>query len=324
MASHLSSLKLSPRSHFGIETEISSIEVENESSASEVKSESPASEVRSESPASEVRSESPASEVGSESPASEVEDEFDDEFLEFEPSTSEDDLESTVIEVDVEPPVVDVDTPIAEQLQVNENITATMADADNLKVEFNTVTEDLEDFFDENPVADISKTVEDHDLINKEVEQLRSMYRGKHNQLKPLLAAPEYEQEIKPKYDINITKLKNYIKTLKENRRTLRKGEEDASNAKSSVMDRKFHFLNTEITQKITRLENMFTLDSEKWKAESDENVEKRIKELPDRSKEVQSLLSSIKDLMDCSTGVTDGATTVGVQESNFGKLCDI
>ena len=47
-----------------------------------------------------------------------------------------------------------------------------------------TIPEDIDDFLEENVVADLGHSVEDYDMINKNVEGLRSAYRGKHNQLK--------------------------------------------------------------------------------------------------------------------------------------------
>ena len=83
-----------------------------------------------------------------------------------------------------------------------------------LKVDFDTISEDIEDFFDENPLESISQTIEDHDLIIKEVENLRTVYRGKHNQLKSVLDEAEFNANYKEPYSNNITMFKEYIKSL--------------------------------------------------------------------------------------------------------------
>ena len=72
------------------------------------------------------------------------------------------------------------------------------------------------------------------------------------------------------------------------------------------------------------RLEKIFTLTSIEWKSKDDSDIEQRKKDLPERSKEVQSLLSSIKELMDCSPGVPGGSRSVSDLELNYAKVCSV
>ena len=221
-------------------------------------------------------------------------------------------------------PIADI-TPEAVDLSPETSQVAEMADVKaTLKVEFNTITEDIADFFDENPVAEVCQTVEDHDLINKEVEQLRSSYRGKHNQLKVALDDAEYETDFKQAYEGNITKFKEYIKQVKESRRKLRNGEEETFKEKASIQAKKFHFLDSEVTKKITRLEKIFTLTTDQWNSKDDNEIEQRRKDLLERGKEIQSLLPAIKELMDYSPGVQGGSKAVSLRELSFATLSSL
>ena len=260
-------------------------------------------------------------------PSSDSDQEFFETEEHFNLSTSEEPLESTVIETDVArapfaPSTNDI-TPV--EVELSETSVFTMADfTETLKIDFNTITEDINDFFDENPVDSVSQTIEDHDLINKEVENLRTSYRGKHNQLKSVLDDAEYQAEFKTAYDTNITKFKEYIKKLKESRRTLRQGEEDTIKVKVDIQGKKFNFLDAEVEKKIVRLEKVFNLTSDEWTAMDDADVEQRKKELPERGKDIQSLLPAIKELMDFSPGVDGGEKTVSLRELGFAKMCSL
>ena len=142
---------------------------------------------------------------------------------------------------------------------------------------------------------------------------LRSVYRGKHNQLKSAMANEDYEARYRDEYNAKIGVIKEYIKSLKERRRDIRAGEEDKMKEVLDVQDSKFKFLSTEIEQQINRLDKIFNLNEEAWKEETDESVSRRRKELPEYMKEVQALPTSLKDLMDCAAGVADASDMLAI-----------
>ena len=101
-----------------------------------------------------------------------------------------------------------------------------MADPIRFAAEEATISDDIEDFIEENNIKDIGKNVNDYDSVNKSIEELRSVYWGKHNKLKTVL----HEIEYKDKYEVTYMKMldiiKGYIKELTAQRRILR-DEED-------------------------------------------------------------------------------------------------
>ena len=67
-----------------------------------------------------------------------------------------------------------------------------MAQVQVLKSQVEAMVDDIEDFLDENPVKEIGNVVEDYDLVLTKIEELRSLYRQKISQSKPMIGDVEY------------------------------------------------------------------------------------------------------------------------------------
>ena len=72
-----------------------------------------------------------------------------------------------------------------------------------LTAEESTIAEDIDDYLDENPIKEIGQNIGDHDIVCKRVEDLRSIYRGRHKQLKTSMGDVDY----KAKYDIAYSRI---------------------------------------------------------------------------------------------------------------------
>ena len=80
---------------------------------------------------------------------------------------------------------IDIGAEVSEPERVPEPIVilregATMGEVARLKNEEASISGDIDDFFDENIIKEIGNRAEDYDVVNKRVEDLRSLYRGKH------------------------------------------------------------------------------------------------------------------------------------------------
>ena len=93
-----------------------------------------------------------------------------------------------------------------------------MGDPTQLAAEEMTISEDIEDFLDENIVKEMGNNVDDYDFVNKRVEELRSRYRGKHNQLKSVLKDDEYNDKYGDTYVNKLDEIKEYVRQLKAKR----------------------------------------------------------------------------------------------------------
>ena len=87
----------------------------------------------------------------------------------------------------------------------------TMAAANALAIEESTISDDIDDFLEENVVKEIGSNVTDHDEVCKRIEQLRTAYRGKHNQLKASLEQNEYDGKYDKVYKERMESIKEYM-----------------------------------------------------------------------------------------------------------------
>ena len=254
---------------------------------------------------------------------------------EINPEISEKDSKSDVenveevISADVEAITVDVEDSKSDVENVEELISADVEDfnedvesdineefkamADhiaNLKSQEATISEDIDDFLDENIVKEIGNSVEDFDQAKRRIEELRTNYRGVHNQLKTAMDDQDYKTCYDIPFPAKIQVMKDYIKYLKVGRSALRECDDVKAKDKLDVQSVQFKFLSNEIQLVINRLDSVFNLDDDAWKAETDEKITKRRSDVTEQVKEVQTLATSIKDMIGSAAGV-DGAFPV-------------
>ena len=118
--------------------------------------------------------------------------------------------------------------------------------------------------------------------------------------------------------------MKDYLKLLRAQRRTLRDGEDVKLKDETEAKKTKFNFFEQAIKDSITRLDAVFSIKEVDWEGESDESISKRKSDLSKQSKEVQSLVSSFKEMMDCSAGVPDSSDLIANQKKSYEKLIGI
>ena len=190
-----------------------------------------------------------------------------------------------------------------------------------LTAEESTIAEDIDDYLDENPIKEIGQNIGDHDIVCKRVEDLRSIYRGRHKQLKTSMGDVDY----KAKYDIAYTKrlddMKKYIKLLKSQRQTLRSGEVLKTDDELKVKEVKFKFLRDQVNESITRLNGIFAIEESVWSEESDDAISKRKSNISKQLEELQSLPKMIKEMMDNSSGVLGSAKSIEDSQKVYSKL---
>ena len=132
------------------------------------------------------------------------------------------------------------------------------------------IAEDIDDFMEENIVKEIGNNVNDHDLICRQIEESRTTYRTKHNKLKSSVEAQEYKLKYEKAYLERIESIKTYIKAVKAQRKNLRDGEDMKAQDVSKAKADKFKFIEKEIRDSITRLENVFNINEDDWVRESE------------------------------------------------------
>ena len=129
---------------------------------------------------------------------------------------------------------------------------------EQLKGQVESLAEDIDDYLDENPVADVNNSVTDLDDIIKGAENRRSDYRSKHKDLAQAITKEEYEDEYMKEYDLRLSAIKKYILAAKEERKNLRNNEDMAKVAIDNAKERKLKFLVSEAKKAMLRLESVY------------------------------------------------------------------
>ena len=205
-------------------------------------------------------------------------------------------------------------------IQPTRNKTEAMAEPDVLAAEQATLAEDITDFIEENPTKEIGDFAEDYDQIQRRLEDLRSQYRNKHNQLKQIL-----KEGYKDQYEISYTELtesvKNYIKDLKSKRKLLRITTNVETKNTAEMRETKFKFLENEVTNAIQSFTTIFTIESQVWKSESDVLISRRKNQFPEQLTGLKTLSESLQAMMDAGAGVEDAQVTVSAKKKAYEKV---
>ena len=208
------------------------------------------------------------------------------------------------------------------QLEESKQIMAT--EVAKLAAEELTVSGDIDDYMGENVIADIGSNIHDHDDICKRIEDLRTCYRGKHNQLKSLMEKEAYEEKYSQGFNDKMTSIKDYIRSLKEQRKGLRNNEEFKTRKESEMKEVKFKFLTEETCDAITRLVEIFSIDENDWASKGDDDVRKRKNEISKQVEERHSFPKRIQETMDTSAGIDDSSRALEELQTKYAKLLSI
>ena len=119
--------------------------------------------------------------------------------------------------------------------------------AEQLQSEEATISEDVEDFLDENAVKDLGERLKDLDLANKRIEDLRTRYRSIHNRLKISLGDQPYKDSYEDSFKFRIAQIKDYIVELKRARRSIISKDDKSREIALEVKSVEFSYLYSSI-----------------------------------------------------------------------------
>ena len=83
-----------------------------------------------------------------------------------------------------------------------------------LAAQIATISDDIDDHIDENPIEDICNSIEDLDVIIVKIESLRTQYRSKHQEIRISLGN-QYSETYKINFEEKLALIKEYIKKAK-------------------------------------------------------------------------------------------------------------
>ena len=156
---------------------------------------------------------------------------------------------------------------------------------DSLKIDESTVAEDVDDFIDENEI-DQSSTLEQIDTKINRMEQLRTSYRKRHNELKKLLQE-RYGDEYGSAHEGKLQIMKSYIKNtnLVKKERSEKKLKADVKQKASSL--KSDSFLAQEVKTSMIHLEEVFGVNVNEI---NDDEIATRKNDLPKEINKMESL----------------------------------
>ena len=94
-------------------------------------------------------------------------------------------------------------------------------DATQLSVAEATISDDIEDFLDENEVSEVGEDQSEYDALIKRAEDFRSNYRSVHNQLLAVMGDTPYAEKYQVNYINKLEAIKEYLKLLKVQKKKL-------------------------------------------------------------------------------------------------------
>ena len=160
------------------------------------------------------------------------------------------------------------------------------------------LTEDVNDFMDENPIKEISENVDDLDSVISRVEEFRSRYRSLHEELKSFLG-DAYEEDYGEKSRKVISTIKAYILLAKESRQEIAMME-NALKVEKKVQKSEFLKLTINNGNRImTQFESEFNVNLEKIPAKE---LQRRYKEILEINRQADSIPERFPDMMSNST----------------------
>ena len=110
-----------------------------------------------------------------------------------------------------------------------------------LAAQIATISDDVDDRIDENPIEDICSSIEDLDVIIVKTENLRTQYRNKHQEMR-ISEGNQYDETYKVNYDKKLALIKEYIKKAKDARKDMRHQESSQKEVQKQKQTRSLDF----------------------------------------------------------------------------------
>ena len=186
------------------------------------------------------------------------------------------------------------------------------------------MSEDIDDFFDENELCDIGEDPSEYDTLAQKAEAYRSSYRSVHNKLSTTMGIDAYEGKYKELYSTKLEKIKMYVKALKGQKKKLKESDQ---NARIKSEKAKYDFLKKEFDSSFKELTEYLITDDSDWLGLSDEDISRRRECLSSKQKIIHSLADVVRELVGMSTddkvvkSINDNYQSLKQSKSEYEKM---
>jgi len=185
-----------------------------------------------------------------------------------------------------------------------------------------TLADDITDFLEENSVENFADSIEDIDHTIKRTEDLRSAYRKIHKEL-AIQLGDKYEDQYAKPHILLLETIKAYIIHIKKHRRDIKDQKNSINQTELQnemiIRKRKNQFLVDEIIRILDYLEKIFKVELKEC---SDGDIKSRKRELSDHQKEIHTLSTYIKNVMESSA--TNSTAELNKLNSRYNQLIEL
>ena len=149
-----------------------------------------------------------------------------------------------------------------------------------LAAQIATISDDVDDHIDENPIEDICSSIEDLDVFIVKTENLRTQYRSKHQEMRISLGN-QYNETYGVNYEEKLSLMKEYIKKAKDARKNMHHQESSQKEVQKQKQTSSLDFSLKCVADMMDNLKIQFAKSFENTR---DEEVSRLSKEQPKQS----------------------------------------
>ena len=167
-----------------------------------------------------------------------------------------------------------------------------------LAAQIATISDDIDDHIDENPIEDICSSIEDLDVFIVKTENLRTQYRSKHQEMRISLGN-QYNETYEVNYEEKLALIKEYIKKAKDARKNMRHQESSQKEVQKQKQTRSLDFSLKCVADMMDNLKIEFAKSFENT---SDEEVSRLSKEQPKQLNEFEEVIRIVKEILESAS----------------------
>ena len=167
-----------------------------------------------------------------------------------------------------------------------------------LAAQIATISDDIDDHIDENPIEDICGSIEDLDAIMMKTENIRTQYRSKHQEMRISLGN-QYKETYEASYEEKLALIKEYIKEAKDARKNMGHQESSKKEVQKQKQSRSLDFSLKFVVDMMDNLKIEFAKSFENI---SGDEVSRRNKEQPKQLNEFEEVIRIVKEILESAT----------------------
>ena len=167
-----------------------------------------------------------------------------------------------------------------------------------LAAQIATISDDIDDHIDENPIEDICSSIENLDVIIVKTENLRIQYRNKYHEMRISLGN-ECKKTHEVNYEEKLELIKEYIEKAKDARKNMRNQK---SSQKKVQKQKQTRLLDFSLKCVVDMMDNSKLEFAKSFENTSDEEVSRLRKEQSKQLNEFEKVIRIVKEILESAS----------------------